>query len=467
MRHHAARAQAILLATGRLETLCNKARAGSKDAPKKLRRARAMGQLLCSPAIQLPLLVNDLLHLPAGYQQGCLVLQQTCAVFFPLHLCAAQMWWQLIFLGCPQWERQQLIDRTVRARQASLQPSTTFRCRFCGLLQQNAKMMVDHFRSCHPDSCWIYARQPENYEPQRLRRTSVVTPPLVTRWQVGTDPFAGLALRQRGSMVMPLEAAGAYAAVYANLVAHVEEWGEATSTSKLTWKTWVAFTRATLPARLWRLCPNFWKAHVEAVLCGTYKQVPLSRSAAKTAPSSSGLQASKQPATSSTGTRFQPSKLELAERIGFADHVCVVLKAGQSFIRDLGRAHEEHVIFSHGDHVPMEVRNAAVVAFWLPDFLGIEYQSMRRADALEFWSSRVSEFCVVAEYVAKRLAAYSWPPEFELRSQYRDLMMHWGKLCTSADVKNMSWPSLSTSRQRHLGCSRSSPPQVVNRHYCS
>ena len=40
---------------------------------------------------------------------------------------------------------------------------------------------------------------------------------------------------------MPLEAAGAYAAVYANLVAHVEEWGEATSTSKLTWKTWVAF----------------------------------------------------------------------------------------------------------------------------------------------------------------------------------------------------------------------------------
>ena len=76
-----------------------------------------------------------------------------------------------------------------------------------------------------------------------------------------------------------------------------------------------------------------------------------------------------------------------------------------------------------------------MVAFWLPDFLGIEYQSMRRADALEFWSSRVSEFCVVAEYVAKRLAAYSWPPEFELRSQYRDLMMHWGKLCTSADVK--------------------------------
>ena len=42
---------------------------------------------------------------------------------------------------------------------------------------------------------------------------------------------------------MSLETTGAYvvAAVYANLVAHVEEWGEPTSASKLTWETWVAF----------------------------------------------------------------------------------------------------------------------------------------------------------------------------------------------------------------------------------
>jgi hypothetical protein len=74
-----------------------------------------MGQLLC---MQLPLLITDLLQLLAGYQRGFLVLQQTCAVFFPLHLCAAQMWWQLVFLGCPQRERQQLIGQIVRAQQA-------------------------------------------------------------------------------------------------------------------------------------------------------------------------------------------------------------------------------------------------------------------------------------------------------------------------------------------------------------
>ena len=60
---------------------------------------------------------------------------------------------------------------------------------------------------------------------------------------------------------------------------------------------------------------------------------------------------------------------------------------------------------------------------------------MRRVEAQDFWSSRVSEFCVIAEYVAKRLAAYSWPSDFELRSQYRDLMMHWGRLCAREDVQ--------------------------------
>ena len=59
----------------------------------------------------------------------------------------------VFFLGCPQWERQQLIDRVVRAQQASLQPGTmgwTFHCRFGGLLQQHAKTIADHFSKVPP-----------------------------------------------------------------------------------------------------------------------------------------------------------------------------------------------------------------------------------------------------------------------------------------------------------------------------
>ena len=266
VRHHAARAMAVELACGRLQRLCDKARNKTckqhKENVVKLRRVKAMGQVLRGPTMQLPLLVNDLLHMPAGYQSGCLVLQETMAVFFRLHLCAAQMWWQLMFLGCSQWERQRLIDRILVGRQASLQLAKkewTFRCRFCGLLRQRAESMVDHFRLCHSDSSWIYATKQDNYQPQRLRRAIVdaSVAPMITRLKVGADAFAGLALRQPGSMVTSLETAGAYAVVFANLLAHVD-WGEDISTATLHWTTWVSFVWAALPGRVWRVCPTFW-----------------------------------------------------------------------------------------------------------------------------------------------------------------------------------------------------------------
>ena len=283
---------------------------GFKDNMRKLRRVKGFGQVLCSPTLQLPLLVNDLLHMPGGYQSGCVELQQTCAVFFRLHICAARMWWQLVFLGSPQWERQQLIDRILGRQQASLQPGEMgwmFRCRFCGLLRQHAKSMVDHFRDCHPDSSWVYGRLPQNYEPQRLRRVLANSAALpITRLNTGADPFAGLALRQPGSIVPSLEVAGAYAVAFAKLVALLD-WG-------LHWKAWVAFVQATLPAHVWRLCPNFWKAYQEAVLWGTFKQVPLSVSTAKAAgpppgglPGGAGINAAPPPPAGGAGINAAPS----------------------------------------------------------------------------------------------------------------------------------------------------------------
>ena len=89
-----------------------------------------------------------------------------------------------------------------------------------------------------------------------------------------------------------------------------------------------------------------------------------------------------------------------------------------------------------------------MVAFWLPDFLGVDTHSMQSREAREFWSSRVSEFCVAAEYVAKRLVAYRWPSEYELRAQYRDLMQHWAKLFERRDVRELVLPG-SAPPQNH------------------
>ena len=82
------------------------------------------------------------------------------------------------------------------------------------------------------------------------------------------------------------------------------------------------------------------------------------------------------------------------------EHLCLVLQVGQSFMHDLGRSHEDHVVRSHGDHIPLSVRNASVVAFWLPDFLDIEFQKMPSSQAKHFWDSRISAFLDVSKYGA-------------------------------------------------------------------
>ena len=79
--------QAVRLAIGKL------IKAKGKHSQKKLRRLQAHARVLLSPTLLLPLLVNDLIHIRDGYQSGCVLLHQTKAVFFKLHLLAAEMWW--------------------------------------------------------------------------------------------------------------------------------------------------------------------------------------------------------------------------------------------------------------------------------------------------------------------------------------------------------------------------------------
>ena len=117
------------------------------------------------------------------------------------------------------------------------------------------------------------------------------------------------------------------------------------------------------------------------------------------------------------------------------EHLCLVLQAGQSFMHDLGSSHEEHVVYSHGDHIPLKVRNGAVVAFWLPDFLDVALEKMTTRQAKDFWTPHVAAFLDVAEYVAKRMHAYCWPLEFDLKTQYRDLLIHWCQLCRRPEVR--------------------------------
>ena len=103
LRHHAARVQAMKL------VIEKRLHAKDKHSQKKVQRYQANFHVLLSRTLLLPLLVNDLIHMRHGYQSGCVLLQQIKAVFFKLHLHAAQMWWHCMWLGASQWERHALL----------------------------------------------------------------------------------------------------------------------------------------------------------------------------------------------------------------------------------------------------------------------------------------------------------------------------------------------------------------------
>ena len=58
------------------------------------------------------------------------------AVFFKLHLLAAEMWWQCMWLGTPQWEQHALLHGICwSSRQDDDQEQARpFKSRFCGLV---------------------------------------------------------------------------------------------------------------------------------------------------------------------------------------------------------------------------------------------------------------------------------------------------------------------------------------------
>ena len=138
--------------------------AKDKKTQKKVQRDQEHFRVLLSRALLLPLLVNDLIHMRHGYQSGCVVLQQTKAVFFKLHLHAAQMWWHCMWLGASQWERHALLHHICgsvgkasgiiagASHNGEAQAKAwCFRCRFCGLLSSTGPLCFTHLENCQLD----------------------------------------------------------------------------------------------------------------------------------------------------------------------------------------------------------------------------------------------------------------------------------------------------------------------------
>ena len=206
---------------------------------------------------------------------------------------------------------------------------------------------------------------------------------------MGQNSFAGLALRQPGVIVPSLETSRCFLRFCVHLLTYMGDAGMAAAHPEqhgIPMAEWVrlACFSCWLPSHVRRTCPNFWRALPEALLTDTFRGSPLSNCAAQ----GQGIKVNLVEAR---------RKRTMQQMRAAGEHFCLALQAGQSSMRDLGHRHEEDVVYSHGDHIPLHVRNASVVAFWLPDVLDVAFEAMSSRQAKGFWDSRVSAFLNVAE----------------------------------------------------------------------
>ena len=213
---------------------------------------------------------------------------------------------------------------------------------------------------------------------------------------MGFDTFAGLALWWPGSIVVSMDSVHVNAGYLAYLLRCVD-WVKPVVAAMLYRKTRARRLICCMaPARVWLGSPCLWRALPEAVVnrvCQTCSAFPNS-SFRNIAAGASRLVV----ASLARGHT-------LREAVRAAAHVCLLVKARQAFTWDHGHAQEESVILTHGGHIPLSVRNADVVAFWVPDFTAVEVDRLINTEANDYWPERVSAYTEAAQYAAKHFTA--------------------------------------------------------------
>ena len=110
----------------------------------------------------------------------------------------------------------------------------------------------------------------------------------------------------------------------------------------------------------------------------------------------------------------------------------------RTFFRKLSAGYQEEVVQSHGDHVPIRVRDDSVVLFWLPEILPsrlVRRPSECSPEELQrFWQAKLRRLPYVLAYVEAQLSVFQWPLTEQLMRQYEDLMHAWSRLSEVDDV---------------------------------
>jgi hypothetical protein len=98
----------------------------------------------------------------------------------------------------------------------------------------------------------------------------------------------------------------------------------------------------------------------------------------------------------------------------------------------LTNAFEEQCIHSHGDPVPLRVRDAATMLFWLPEVL--RWAHAGETTSVARWAHAFECLQLVLAWVANQMSAFDWPTADQVMLQYKLLMRRWAGLLRDTKI---------------------------------
>ena len=315
-----------------------------------------------------------------------------------------------------------------------------FRCKECGLLKGSGAELLKHVKDCHTHEG---APRRTNYcESSLLSPDEVLRPSCVFRPSMSERPLAwamsaeqaclGLGARQEGAAAPSLFELERLFNLFGILLSYAclpgdllgvgpDTRGEALSFLECL-KFFVVVLGSPQCKPLWSSVRPYMRWCTQYVATGLWRGCCLSRFSAL-APLREQMASRKKCAAVLACSAVQQATLQAS-----------------AFFKALRRGFYEEVLLSHGNHVPIAVRDYATVLFWLPDVL-----EAVQAKSVDFW--KLARVCMpkVAAYVGNQVSMYDWPSTEQLVLQYYTLMRRWSVLIGSPDVRCKAYPARKRS----------------------
>lgn len=306
--------------------------------------------------------------------------------------------------------------------------------------------MMQHFRLCHNSYCCKYLgeaafapiprKHPKQWFEPRPPCSDTVENPCV-------NAFAGLALRQLTAKLPSIEDIAAYMTFFGRLLEYVALEGSCAK-AVLRPSEWCRFIYIFLPKDLRRFCPRWWRSYPRLVLTRRYSGVGLLCERPLRTPvveASSEAVASCRQACAQATDCARSAFVAAPAAADLAEEMCACARAAQLFFMDLAQGHDDQVVHSHGDHIPLAVRDCATYLWWLPELLSFDYSVLDASAQVHdsFWEARLEALGVVASHVSNQMHSFEWPECKRMEKQYKRLVRHWADIAKKPSISEKVW----------------------------